>query len=782
MVESNQPSQNQHLYEQVTPTSPNTAYRPLYTNSNTQPISNQIVRSSNSSASHTSTYVSHENNFSRAHLDRQPTDQIPQIHAATDGNTTPTLFHETSTAKAYQESSSLDHKSVPSSIKTKQTSTQADFYSADQHKEASSLPATEDIQPLLKSDFEVPHQFNVNALPRSQNANGYAGALSVPRLLHDAERSQSSQVPQTTFTDGRFLEDSKKISNTTWQSEQFRTEPRTQHQHMPQFQQNSTLQESMLNGIPITQDSSLAKLAPSSTSERARTPDRPTSRPFSFMEMSPDQRIKPEEELLNRAPSMESTSNHGRLDRPPSPVSPQRSMTRDLSDQQSRSIPTHHDTSHDFSVSDDQQRLRNRPRSFSRPFREPDLHEHPAFRQEEERQEVAAERRYTSAPYEQARLPRQQTTEYQLEGVGPPTTTQRSDSNAKSRRASRSSAFFKNLTNPARVEGPPLSIEPEAQHTESSSRNPVSGEVKNKRASIFRSTNERRGSTREKSTGAVDTPTPAPPTDLPRKMSTTKPRNSEIDKTVKAGSSKVRSKLQRATTSAAAEQDAGKKKRFSALGVSLSRAISTNKTNITLRASLVDQSRRSLAQRPKFSSHQPLYWIHLLLVNLRHPTRQPNIRHLLVMIIVNTLQHRNIMRDHLLEAITLLIIQASVPQAQGYSKPDLRIRVLRNRLLIFKILRCGKTMLLDHKPRVLRQHALLQTLRKASEALLTQAPTEALDTHLIHPKPFKPIGLAKTTIFRARPGQHQQTKTPDPDEPGTPSLQVRTRSVILRLQ
>lgn len=83
---------------------------------------------------------------------------------------------------------------------------------------------------------------------------------------------------------------------------------------------------------------------------------------------------------------------------------------------------------------------------------------------------------------------------------------------------------------------------------------------------------------------------------------------------------------------------------------------------------------------------------------------------------------------------------------------------------------------------MLRQHALLQTLRKASEAHLTQAPTEALDTHLIHPKPFKPIGLAETAIFRARPGQHQQTKIPHPDEPGTPSRQVRTRSVIPRLQ
>ena len=152
--------------------------------------------------------------------------------------------------------------------------------------------------------------------------------------------------------------------------------------------------------------------------------------------------------------------------------------------------PVHHDTTDDFTPTHSQSSSsRSRPRSFSRPFQDPNVHQHPAFRQDRASNEMLDMPTQYHDPElnrDEARLPRQQRTEYELPGVGPPVDEQLSKK-SRSRQGSRSSAFFNSFTSSpkADVSGKPK-IDGHGKNG-TSTISPIHVEKRNKRASLFRS-------------------------------------------------------------------------------------------------------------------------------------------------------------------------------------------------------------------------------------------------------------------------------------------------------
>ena len=249
--------------------------------------------------------------------------------------------------------------------------------------------------------------------------------------------------------------------------------------------------------------------------------------------------------------------------RPPSPVSPQlQGFTR-----QGPSDPVHHDISYDFDAHNSQNSFgQGRPRSFSRPFQDPNVHDHPAFRQGDSRGPNEPPTEYLSPQlsYDEAMVPQQQATEHQLEGLGPPVGGP--NLRARSHSTSRGASFFKRLSGPPRESlrpSPDVSGTQNEGFTASVTTTPPVAikEKKTKRASLFRSL-----------TGYKDNSAPPPNRSYGGNQHDNEfpPRQNKITVIPTKGETvaKSRGKLQRASTSGPNGLDAGKKNRFSRLGVS----------------------------------------------------------------------------------------------------------------------------------------------------------------------------------------------------------------------
>lgn len=352
------------------------------------------------------------------------------------------------------------------------------------------------------------HQQHQNFISDSQ----HAGPRQPPEeSLSAPQPSYSSREPHLTAKSDKLNSEKRndeypmkkrlsQSSNGTFQTagsrEQSQNEFRLQNQPLSHHSLQVGGQRSAQEDVHSGQGDflSLPPPPPSLSRERAKTPDQPISRPFSFMEVSPDRRSQQDGEVLPRAPSMESASNHNHSNRPPSPVSPQRSMTREVSYQNSQSIPDHHDASQEYVKADEQLGIVHRPHSFSRPFRDTSLREHPAYRQEIPSKvdaEFSADRHTTQMLSGEAFLPQQYTAGYQYRGVEPATVPS-ADNKTISRHGSRNSTFFINYNSNARAERSQSSYGIEGYQDESHVKSSTTGEAKSKRASIFRSKNGRR--------------------------------------------------------------------------------------------------------------------------------------------------------------------------------------------------------------------------------------------------------------------------------------------------
>lgn len=586
-----------------------------------------------------------------------PTNRSLQIASAPSESNNPVYLHTAISAVSYRERSP-DLKSPHSNTSSNQTPTQPDFDKPGRNGPVSSLSIPGEQPRLLPepssgSFWQSPQDF----ISESQGGD----SQQVPEeTLPVTQSSYPSREPRSTEashnpaddehdlehpTQQRLSQSSNGTFHTAGSREQSQRDQRIMNQpasyHLPQ----SGTQKSVHKNAPVGQDNFLAPSPPTQSREGAKTPDRPISRPFSFMEVSPDRRSKPKEGVLHHTPSMASNSSRNHSDRPPSPVSPQRSMTRDVSSPHDQAISSNQDTRQDS--------VGHRPRSFSRPFQDPNLHEHPAFRHETPSSQATdfSTDQYPTQIAHEVRLPQQFTTGYQARGVEPPVIPP-SENKSKSHRGSRNSMFFKNLTSATRAERPPSVTDPEGRFTESSIISPIPGEIRNKRGSVFRSINSRRGSTREKSRTSIDVPTQAQPPNITQQFGSVKQQNREADIATKSESSKARNKLQRASTSAAVEQDPGKKKRFSALGVFKIRALVWIQL-ISFRAFLVDQNMTRLALPSQSLNHQLL---NKFKPHLNHnPLTKTNKPRMLAMTLINMPHYKNIMPDLQMGATTPLI-------------------------------------------------------------------------------------------------------------------------------
>ena len=307
-------------------------------------------------------------------------------------------------------------------------------------------------------------------------------------------------------------------------------------------------------------------------------PNQQARRPFSFVEYSSKEPPQLSRNVKPREPSIDSLPDEVHKNRPPSPVSPARSLTKENSNDLDELAPVQYGSDHDIIPVDDRSTPPDRHRSFSRPFQSPDIAQHPAFRQEHELRSLTEATDLPTQYYpaqirrEEAFLPRQQGTEYQLEGVGPPP-VEPARSKSRSRRSSRSSGFFKNLGNNSKAEIPPVPTGVERQSATppapSSTSTPPGTDKKSKRTSLFRSLTGHNGSGSDRSKESITAQAPGSRTDLLQQSHPRTPSADDEDFPTRGKSKKLRSKLQRNPTSGATEQESGKKKRFSALGVSL---------------------------------------------------------------------------------------------------------------------------------------------------------------------------------------------------------------------
>ena len=285
-----------------------------------------------------------------------------------------------------------------------------------------------------------------------------------------------------------------------------------------------------------------------------------------------------------RGPSIDSDLGRVNLDHPPSPLTPRQPTNYGAPDQTCRTGPIHYGIDHDFDRPSDMERCRSRSPSYSgelqnirrsqdsRPSLDPNILDHPAFRAVAEGNGMPTQDYPAQFTRAENSTPRQQTAVHVLMGGGP-TIGRRSESKSRSRRGSRSSAFFKAFTSPSKSDHFPLPNAPDSQASSSPKNSPTVGDRRSKRLSIFHSRSGNMGSGSGDShskehMAAWDASPQDSFTQVAHQVGPAIPRRVETDNPSKGVSSKWSKKLQRASTSAKPEPDSGKKKRFSAIGVS----------------------------------------------------------------------------------------------------------------------------------------------------------------------------------------------------------------------
>lgn len=452
---------------------------------------------------------------------------------------TPIFLHATPEAESYVSSPQAQRRLSDSS--SNQTPTQADFTKPGPNVHYPSFPLTDDkagSQEQQESESSKEPESTLSLDPQSGMENEKRG-ITVPRSRFSTQIQPSidkNQVEPKGFSE---------------------TEPSIGSE--PQILLQTSVQESLPINASAGQAVSYTPTDSTQAIPRQGTNNERPTRPFSFMETSDNEANQRPLEISQREPSVSSSDGRQFYDRPPSPVSPQRSITRGVSDLHEQGQYDPH-------------------RSSSRPLQDPNISNHPAYRRvSQPRQDphLSFEHYPGRTTREDARLPRQQTIDYSPEGVGPTPVSQPEPPPPRSRRGSRSSTFFRNL---AKSEEPPLPTNGLDQ-VQFAAKSPNQATAPNegkrsKRNSVFRTLTGRsgggdrdsnRGSISEK-TRVIPQPKSPPRNDNPTIPAPPPPDNPRVESST---SSKLKSKtLQRASTSVVpGKKDGGKKKRFSAIGV-----------------------------------------------------------------------------------------------------------------------------------------------------------------------------------------------------------------------
>lgn len=325
----------------------------------------------------------------------------------------------------------------------------------------------------------------------------------------------------------------------------------------PQILVQTSVQESLPTSSSASQAIPDAPINSSQVIPRQGNSNERPTRPFSFMEISDNEANRRPIKTSQREPSISSSDGRQFYDRPPSPVSPQRSITREVSDLHEQDQYDPH-------------------RSSSRPLQDPNIGNHPAYRRvSQSRQDLHPSFKHFPGrtTREDARLPRQHTTDSSPEIVVSSPASQPEPMASRSHRGSKSSTFFRNL---AKSEEPPLPGSDQVRFTAESPAQataPTEGK-RGKRNSVFRTlTGRSGGGDLDSNRGSISEKPPVipQPKNPPRQYTPTiPPPPPSINTRVESNTpSKVKSKtLQRASTSVVPEKkDGDRKKRFSAIGV-----------------------------------------------------------------------------------------------------------------------------------------------------------------------------------------------------------------------
>ncbi|KAL9127248.1 MAG: hypothetical protein Q9217_003828 [Psora testacea] len=298
-------------------------------------------------------------------------------------------------------------------------------------------------------------------------------------------------------------------------------------------------------------------------------------------------RQRQSQELSMERPSTDSGPSRIDPNGPPSPVSPQYPIQMTPQPRGRPIVPVHHGIDHDFGPESELERARRRSPSFSRPLdlseqrrrsSGPSLQDHAALRLRTPSAEGLAMPAHLypdNIKCEQVLVPRQQVPEYAMEGIGPPDLPP-VVTKARSRRGSRSSAFFKSLAKSITDSDSPTLATPPGDHLDSSPG--TSTTMKSKRYSVF----ELRKSQTDITSDKMRSREEVAPTSAPRSTSSTftqlpppaAPPKPVVDdggdefphRPDQRTSTGLSQRLQRKSTSRNEVEKGSKKKRFSVMG------------------------------------------------------------------------------------------------------------------------------------------------------------------------------------------------------------------------
>lgn len=446
---------------------------------------------------------------------------------------TPIFLHAAPEAESYVSSPQAQRRLSNSS--GNQTPTQADFTKSGPNVQTSNSTLTDDkagSQEQQESERSQKPEPTLSWGPQQGMENEKRG-ITVPHSRY------STHIPPST--------DKGQVEPQGFSE----TEPSIASE--PQILFRTSVKESLPTSYSASQAIPDAPINSTQVTPRQGTINERPTRPFSFMEISGNEANQRPIETSQREPSISSSDGRQFYDRPPSPVSPQRSITREVSDLHEQDQYDTHSSS-------------------SRPLQDPNIGNHPAYRRvSQPRQDLhpSFEHYPGRTTREDTRLPRQYTIDYSSEGVGPTPVSQPEPTASRSRRGSRNSTFFRNL---AKSEEPSLPSNgsdqvqfPAKSPTQATA--PTEGK-RSKRNSVFRTLTGRdsnRGNILEKP------PVIPEPKSPPRQYTPTIPPPPPSNNTRVEGNTSSKAKiktLQRASTSVVPEKrDGGKKKRFSAIGV-----------------------------------------------------------------------------------------------------------------------------------------------------------------------------------------------------------------------
>lgn len=534
----------------------------------------------------------------------------PLSQPATTNDVPPSPLRQINTQGSYNEASA--GFSSPQSIDiSNKTPTQADYTNSNRNYDvANSTTAHGNQFPYHEPEPTARPRSAVSAADLAADPkNGHMKSLAPPQSHYFPEDKGTVDTTVIALPDTDALDRSRALreseeSDATFHSTASHTEPPIVQPSDQSFVLAQPDAQHRL-GDPRYIDSqsilgaSSSNVPPPVPPIDAGVSNQPAPRPLSFAHCTPIQSEQHSRHNSQRAPSIDSLPSQIHPDRPPSPVSPQPSVVHEAPAQRGRAGPVHHGIDHDFLPNgsqtstpkrrsrsfsrlfrnsdqnsipgEEQATSKRRSRSISRLFRNPDLNDHPAYRQNAlpaGGADMPMHYYPEQISREDASIPRQQATEYQLEGVGPPL-TQPVAARSRSRKNSKGSSFFKASNSPVK-EAAVSQNGSEVQFVASPIETPIASQKKPKRASLFRSLTRQKSHDRDQGREDFSSSISAPRGERSQQPGSGTPRDNDTSVPSKGESSRFRNKLQRASTSGfqQQEQDGSKKKRFSAMGVS----------------------------------------------------------------------------------------------------------------------------------------------------------------------------------------------------------------------